>query len=143
MAIFFYFARIITPHKFTYFHMKLLLIGVKLAYIGVDRKIGVNTNESLNMILKINRPQIGLFFCSKFYCTSFWYPLYVFYNPIFDFSFVWKFCSDLMQICDFRKNIVSLFESPLGIIFHLEFSLRQFHYSTETLTFNIFQKTIQ
>ena len=71
MAIFFYFARIITPHKFTYFHMKLLLIGVKLAYICVDRKIGVNTNESLNMILKINRPQIGLFFCSKFNCTSF------------------------------------------------------------------------
>ena len=95
-------------------------VRVTLCYLTKKYRKG----DSAQAYFKINRLQIGLFFLRKILLHVFLIPpLYVFYNPIFDFSFIWKFSSDLMQICDFRKNIVSLFESPLGIIFQLEFSI--------------------
>ena len=69
------------------------------------------------MLLKINRPQIGLFFLRKIGASRFDTPVPSIFNPIFQFYYLWKFLSDLIQILHFR---VKLFDTPPGCRFQPE-----------------------
>ena len=84
----------------------------------------------MQVLQKINRPEVGLFFAQNSKVKEFESPLPSIFNSTFQFYFPWKFHSDFIRILDFIFSRVKHFESPLGTDFSLKIpfqKISEFH----------------
>ena len=88
----------------------------------------------MQVLQKINRPEVGLFFAQNSKVKEFESPLPSIFNSTFQKYFSWKFYSDLIQI---SKIIARHFEFPQGTDFSLKIpfqKISEFHPDFDTIS---------